>query len=144
MSGGTHAERRAEDSTVANAGQDLQRARQGAAAIDCTSMMTPDIPRATTRGSEIETRSYRGASDPNFDASPCAVKPRTRRRCKGSGRVNSERTPSGFSATLPPIVQAIWSTDRARSTSRTERPLADRKSAHAALHGQQCAATDPL
>ena len=87
----------------------MQRAVGGSGtSFTVTSVTTASMPsEPTTSGS----RSSPGASRarlPNSTTSPALVRPRTRITLCSVRPYLRQCTPPAFSATLPPIVQAIW------------------------------------
>ena len=96
------------DSTVAKLAM-MQRAIAGRGrSLTVTSMMTASMPSLPTTSGSRSRPAASGASEPNSTAWPSAVNPRTRSTlCKVRPYLR-QWTPPEFSATLPPIVHAIW------------------------------------
>ena len=76
--------------------------------LTVTSKMTASMPSLPTTAASRSSPGASSASLPNATGSPAAVKPRTLRTLCSVRPYLRQWTPPEFSATLPPIVQAIW------------------------------------
>ena len=86
--------------TVASAGLGVRRR--------VTSVTTPSMPSDPTNTDRRSGPGLSGASDPSSTISPSMVSMRTLRTLCTVNPYFRQWTPPEFSATLPPIVQAIW------------------------------------
>ena len=73
-----------------------------------TSVTTKSIPSEPTARARRSSPGASGASLPSSSGSPSMVKPRTRNTLCRVKPYFRQCTPPEFSATLPPMVQAIW------------------------------------
>jgi hypothetical protein len=73
-----------------------------------TSVTTSSMPSEPTASASKSRPGASGASAPSSSGSPSMVKPRTRSTLCTVRPYFRQCTPPEFSATLPPMVQAIW------------------------------------
>ena len=87
----------------------MQRASGGfGISLTVTSTMTASMPSLPVRTASRSRPGTSGAAEPNSTASPAIVKPRTFSTLCSVRPYLRQCTPPEFSATLPPMVQAIW------------------------------------
>ena len=87
----------------------MQRASCGlGTSFTVTSKVTASMPSLPTTSASRSSPGLSSASPPNSIGSPSAVKPRTRITLCRVRPYFRQCTPPEFSATLPPMVQAIW------------------------------------
>ena len=87
----------------------MQRASCGlGTSLTVTSVITASMPSLPTTSGSRSSPGASSASEPNSTASPSTVKPRTRSTLCSVRPYFRQCTPPEFSATLPPMVQAIW------------------------------------
>ena len=87
----------------------MQRAVCGlGSSLTVTSTITASMPSLPTTSASRSSPGASRASPPNSTGSPSAVKPRTLSTLCSVRPYLRQCTPPEFSATLPPIVQAIW------------------------------------
>ena len=86
-----------------------QRATRGlGSSLTVTSMITASMPSLPTTSASRSRPGASSASAPNSIGSPSTVKPRTFSTLCSVRPYFRQCTPPEFSATLPPIVHAIW------------------------------------
>ena len=73
-----------------------------------TSVVTASMPSLPTRMASRSKPGVSSAVEPNSTGSPSTVKPRTFSTLCTVSPYLRQCTPPEFSATLPPMVQAIW------------------------------------
>ena len=76
--------------------------------LTVTSKITASMPSLPITAASRSRPGASSESPPNSTASPAAVKPRTLRTLCSVRPYFRQCTPPEFSATLPPIVHAIW------------------------------------
>ncbi len=87
----------------------MQRASRGlGTSLTVTSVVTASMPSLPITSASRSRPAQSSASLPNSTASPSTVKPRTRSTLCSVSPYLRQCTPPEFSATLPPMVQAIW------------------------------------
>ncbi len=87
----------------------MQRASTGlGTSRTVTSVVTASMPSLPTTTASRSRPSASRASEPNSIGSPSIVNPLTRSTLCSVSPYLRQCTPPEFSATLPPIVQAIW------------------------------------
>ncbi len=87
----------------------MQRASSGfGTSFTVTSVVIASMPSLPITIARRSRPAASSASEPNSTGSPCAVKPRTRSTLCSVMPYFRQCTPPEFSATLPPMVQAIW------------------------------------
>src|SRR6218665_3563956 len=107
----------------------MQRANGGLGmSFTVTSVITASMPSLPITAASRAEAGVSRAALPNSTGSPCAVKPRSLSTLCSVRPYFRQCTPPEFSATFPPIVQAVG-----------RRCLADGQVAHAALHQRRLA-----
>ncbi len=87
----------------------MQRASCGLGmSFTVTSVMTASMPSLPTTTESRSRPAASSACEPNSTGSPSAMKPRTRSTLCRVRPYFRQCTPPEFSATLPPMLQAIW------------------------------------
>ena len=87
----------------------MQRASSGlGTSLTVTSVVTASMPSLPITSASRSSPALSSASLPNSTGSPSTVKPRTFSTLCSVRPYFRQCTPPEFSATLPPIVQAIW------------------------------------
>ena len=87
----------------------MQRANWGLGiSLTVTSVVTASMPSDPITTASKSSPATSSAAEPNSTGSPATVKPRTLRTLCNVSPYFRQCTPPEFSATLPPMVQAIW------------------------------------
>ncbi len=87
----------------------MQRASCGlGTSLTVTSVITASMPSLPTISAIRSSPAASSAAAPNSTASPSIVKPRTASTLCSVMPYFRQCTPPEFSATLPPMLQAIW------------------------------------
>jgi hypothetical protein len=128
---------------VVEAGHDAARQLRLGHQLDGDLGVTASMPSLPTPAAAGPARRVERLAA-ELHRSPSTVKPRTRSTLCSVRPYFRQCTPPEFSATLPPIVQAIWLRRVGRVVQAVRRGgLADGQVAHAALHHGVRAAVEP-